>query len=190
MRRYLLFIIGLLAATPVLAQQKTIAASDTAYTTTLKEIDVKARYKNDTERYRYNQEKFYVTTVMPYVNAATKVFNEISLKTQDPGVSRKERKQFISEREDEMRTQFEDKVKDLNITQGRLLVKLIARQTNVNIYSILREFRNPLMAIKWQTWARLNGMDLDRKYDPAAEPVLENIMYDLGYPLPASYAAN
>jgi hypothetical protein len=156
----------------------------------LKEVKVTARWKNDTERYHYNQMKYYVTTILPYLNAATKLFIDINNKLEQPDLKRRERKTFIREKEDEMRTGFEDKVRDLNTTQGVLLVKLIARQTNVNIYQMLSDFKNPLVAIKWQAWARLNGMNLDKKYEPAEEPDLENIMDELGYPLPVSYVIN
>jgi len=191
MRTYLLLTFSLLAIMQCRAQDKTPPVSDTVYAIApLKEVDVKARWKNDTERYHYNQMKFYVTTILPYLNASTRLFNDVNAKVSDPNLSRRDKRQYINTREDEMRSQFEDKVKQLNVTQGKLLVKLIARQTNVNIYSILQEFKNPFTAIKWQTWARFNGMNLDRKYDPNEEPDLENIMEELGYPLPPSYTAN
>lgn len=158
---------------------------DTIYM--LPEVKVTAQFLNDTDRYRYNQMKFYVTTILPYLDAATKVFKEINAKVNEEGVSRKERKQFVHSREEEMRSSFEEKVKQLNVTQGTLLVKLIARQTEVNLYNILHEFKNPLTAVKWQAWARLNGMNLDRKYQPDEEKDLENIMEELGYPLPVGY---
>ena len=164
--------------------------NDTAYSVQLKPVTVKAKWLNDADRYRYNQMKFYVTTILPYLNAATKLFTDINAKANEPGVSRKERRKYINAKEDEMRSQFEDKIKDLNVTQGVLLVKLIARQTNMNIYNMLTEFKNPMIAVKWQLWARVNGMNLDKKYDPSREPDLENIMYELGYPLPDSYALN
>ncbi|HTM66789.1 MAG TPA: DUF4294 domain-containing protein, partial [Flavipsychrobacter sp.] len=86
-----------------------------------------------------------------------------------------------------LRVQFEDKVKTLNETQGVLLIKLIARQTGVNIYSILQEFKNPLTAIKWQAWARMNGFNLNKKYNPKEEVLLEQVMLSLGYDLPDFY---
>jgi len=153
----------------------------------LPEIKVKAKWLNDTDRYHYNQMKFYVTTILPYLDAATKLFKDVNAKAEQPGVSRKERRNYINSREEEMRVQFEDKIKTLNVTQGALLVKLISRQTELNLYKLLQEFKNPLVAIKWQTWARFNGMNLDRKYHPEEEQDLENIMDELGYPLPASY---
>ncbi len=162
-------------------------AVDTVYM--LPEARVIGQYANDTDRYRYNQMKYYVTTILPYLDASTKLFKEVNAKVNEPGVSKRERKQYINMREDEMRKTFEEKVKQLNVTQGTLLVKLISRQTELNLYKILQEFKNPLTAIKWQTWARFNGMNLDRKYHPEEEKDLENIMYELGYPLPAGYAA-
>lgn len=163
---------------------------DTLYAGQLQEVSIKSRWTNDTERYHYNQKKFYVKTVLPYVNAATALFKEINAKEEDPAVSRHELKKFIAEKQSEMKNQFEDKVKSLNVTQGALLVKLIARQTNLNIYKIVGEVKNPLTAVKWQSWALVNGMNLNRKYHPEEEVDLENIMYELGYPLPQSYAAN
>lgn len=163
-------------------------SNDTAYCVQLKEVRVKAKWLNDTDRYHYNQMKYYVTTVMPYVNAATKLFNEINDKIQSDDPGKREKRKFINGKEDELRNTFEDKVKSLNVTQGVLLVKLIARQTNTNIYAILREFKNPLTAVKWQGWALMHGMNLDKKYNPDDEPTLESIMDELGYPLPTGYA--
>lgn len=154
----------------------------------LKEVKVIAPWKNDTERYHYNQMKYYVTTILPYLNAATKLFTEINDKFEGAELTRKERKAFISSKEDDVRTQFEENIRSLNITQGVLLIKLIGRQTGVNIYKMLSEFKNPLAAIKWQAWGSLNGINLNRKYDPADEPELENIMEELGYPLPSLQA--
>jgi len=159
--------------------------SDSAFM--LPEAKVTAQWLNDTDRYHYNQMKFYVTTILPYLDASTQLFKDVNAKVNEEGVSKKERRKYVNSREDEMRTKFEDKIKQLNVTQGTLLVKLICRQTELNLYKILKEFKNPLTAVKWQTWARLNGLNLDRRYNPKEEKDLENIMDELGYPLPGGY---
>jgi hypothetical protein len=161
---------------------------DTVLMVRLKEVQVtdSRKWKNDTARYRFNQMRYYVETILPYLNAATKVFKEID-EAVSSDVSRKERKRLVGAKEDELRVQFEDKVKALNETQGVLLIKLIGRQTGVNIYSILQEFKNPLTAIKWQAWARMNGFNLNKKYDPKDEVLLEQVMLSLGYDLPDFY---
>lgn len=184
MRGLLVFIVATFFVFSARAQSNT----DTLYVGQLKEVSIKARWKNDTERYRYNQMKYYVTTVLPYVEASTRLFNEVSIKGQDPAMDRREYRQFIALKQEEMKRQFEDKIKLLNVTQGALLVKLIARQTHLNIYKMVTEMKNPVVAMKWQSWALLHGMNLDKRYHPEDEPMLENIMYELGYPLPESYA--
>lgn len=174
----------------VQAQEKQPVTYDTMFTATLPQVDItdERKWANDTLRYRYNQMRYYVISILPYLNAATKLFNEINTKFEAPGLSHKDKKRFVSAKEDEMRTKFEDKVKDLNVTQGILLIKLIARQTGLNIYKIIGDFKNPFEAIKWQTWAKLNGHNLNQLYDPTKEPNLEHIMQGLGYPLPAFYS--
>lgn len=163
--------------------------NDSVIMVKLAEVDITSerKWENDTARYRYNQMKHYVKIVMPYVIAGTKLFNELDAKINDPNVSKRERKAFVNTKEDELRTQFENEVNKLNETQGVLLVKLIARQTGVNIYSMLDEFKNPFTAMKWQAWARLHGFNLNKQYEPNGEPMLEHIMESLGYPLPAVY---
>ncbi len=191
MTKSLLIALSIFLAASCTAQGVTdTLKTDTAYHVQMNTIKVTAKWRSEADRYHYNQMKFHVTTILPYLNAATKLFIDINAQANEPGISKKERRKYLYDKEEEMRTQFEDKIKDLNVTQGVLLVKLIARQTNYNIYNMLTKFKNPMLAMKWQLWARLNGLNLNKAYDPSSEPDLENIMLELGYPLPDSYAEN
>jgi len=180
--------ISALVPATAMAQPPLQPAADTLHVQ-MKEMQVRARWANDTDRYRYNQTKYYITTILPYLNAATKAFNDLSTAEANDGNTRRDRRKIENSEEDELRTQFGDKIRQLNITQGKLLVTLIARQTGGNIYQMLYRYKNVFTALKWQSWARVNGMNLDKKYDPDSEPMLEQIMYELGYPLPLCYAA-
>lgn len=150
-------------------------------------ITAERAWANDTVQYRYNQMKYYVTTVMPYVNEAVALQQELEAKIAGEQLSRKERKQLVKKREEALKARYEDEVKKLNETQGVLMIKLIARQTGVNIYDMLSEYKNPLAATKWLGWARLHGFNINKRYDPDKEPILENIMESLDYPLPSFY---
>lgn len=149
-------------------------------------VSAEREWANDTVRYRYNQMKYYVTTVLPYVNEAVQLHKELEAKTAE-GLGRKERKVFVHQREEALRQKFDAEVKALNETQGILMVKLIARQTGVNIHDMLKEYKNRFEATKWLAWGRLNGFNLGRRYNPDNEIMLENIMEELGYPLPCFY---
>ncbi|MFN4247454.1 MAG: DUF4294 domain-containing protein [Flavipsychrobacter sp.] len=150
-------------------------------------VDAKRNWDNDTVRYKYNQMRYYVTTILPYLDAATAMMNELNRKEHDPNISRRERKDFVNRKEEEIRQRFENEISKLNETQGVLLVKLIARQSGENIYGKMEEYKNTFYAMKWQAWARFHGFNLNKKYDPYEEPMLEHIMQSLGYELPAKY---
>lgn len=162
---------------------------DTQLRYRMREVEIrdKRTWQNDTVRYRYNQMKYYVTTVLPYVNEAVILQKELDEKTATEGLSRKERRNFVRSKEALLKQRFDAEVKALNETQGVLMIKLIGRQTGVNIYDILQEYKNTWAATKWQTWALMNGFNLKKKYNPDDNIMLENIMEELDYPLPPFY---
>lgn len=136
-------------------------------------------FANDTDLYRYNQLKHYIGTVMPYVNTAVKLFTEINEVTLS--MNRINKKKYIKSREREIRESFEDKLKTLNITQGRLLVKIINRQLTINCFDIIRELKNPVSAAYYQTWAVLNGINLNENYKPENNKDIERILKGMGH---------
>ncbi len=176
----ILFIFSTMAAT---AQKDTVLQFRLPTVT----VDAKRNWENDTIQYKYNQMKYYVTTILPYLNAATAMMDELNAKENNPNISKRERKDFVNRKEEEIRQRFENEISQLNETQGVLLVKLVARQSGENIYAKLEEYKNTFYALKWQTWARFHGFNLNRRYDPYEEPMLEHIMQSLGYELPAKY---
>lgn len=182
--RHISLLTGILALSLVCSAQN----KETNLVVTMDTLLVKANreWANDTVRYKYNQMKYYVTTVLPYVKEAVLLHDELEGKEMS-GSTRKERRAFVHEREDELRRKFDTEIKALNETQGVLMVKLIARQTGVNIYDMLKEYKNGFEATKWLAWGKLHGFNLGRKYNPDNEIMLENIMEELGYPLPAYY---
>jgi hypothetical protein len=136
-------------------------------------------FANDTDLYHYNQLKLYIKTVLPYVNASVKLFGEIN--NESAGMNKRNRKKYIKTREKEIKENFEDKLVALNITQGRLLVKLINRQLLINCYDIVKELKNPVTAAYYQTWAKLNGINLNENYKAENNKDIERVMRSLGY---------
>ena len=68
--------------------------------------------------------------------------------------------------------EFEEELRSLTITQGRLLIKLIDRETGHTSFELVRELRGSFPAFFWQTIARLFGSNLKTKFDPAGEDEL------------------
>ena len=104
----------------------------------------------------------YVT--YPYAKAASRIMNEINAKLV--GVTdRKQRKAIIKAREKELRKEFTDKLTNLSIYQGKVLMKLIYRETGNNCYEIIDEYKGSFTAALYQTIAVVVGTNLKQNYD-------------------------
>jgi hypothetical protein len=147
----------------------------------LNEITAVASYKfgDDTARYRFNQMKYYMKTVYPYAMKAVALFDDIDTKIQN--MDGAEKRKYIKSREAEIKREFEDKMRTLNSTQGKYLVRMINRNANRTCYDIVSYLHNPLKAAGWQTWARMNGMDLNEQYKAEHYKQFERVMLQLEY---------
>ena len=105
----------------------------------------------------------YVT--YPYAMAASKIMNEINVKLEHVE-SKKERRKIIHSREKELKKEFTDKLTQLSVYQGKVLMKLINRQTGNNCYEIIEEYKGFMTAAFWQGVAFVFGSSLKQSYDP------------------------
>lgn len=104
----------------------------------------------------------YVT--YPYARVAGSTINDINAKMT--GVTgKKERKAYINTREKELRKQFEEPLKNLSVYQGKILMKLINRQTGNNCYEIIKEYKGGFNARFYQTVAWFVGGNLKQDWD-------------------------
>ncbi len=190
-KKHLLLAFAVLAAGYQASAQADSSRPGTIRNYTGKEVDYAVKldetlvkdsrtFANDTARYRFNQTKYYVTTIWPYVLDAVAIVNEVDYKLNVENLSGKKRREYINGKEDIVKEKIDDRIKALNSTQGELLIKLINRQTGKNCYSILREFKNPVTATMWQGWARVHGFNLNESYNPDKEVLLESVMRSLG----------
>lgn len=81
----------------------------------------------------------------------------------------RQKKRFIKDTEKELKEQFEQDLKKLTVTQGRILIKLIDRETGNTSYALVKELRGSLQAFFWQGLARLFGENLKSEYDATGE---------------------
>ena len=79
--------------------------------------------------------------------------------------SRKEQKAYIKRVYDEIREEYTPILKRMTRTQGRVLIKLIDRETEYTAYEILKEFRGGFVAGFWQGVSRVFGHNLNNEYD-------------------------
>jgi len=106
----------------------------------------------------------YVT--YPYAITASKVMNDINAQLVNV-TDKKKRKAIIQSREKELKKEFADKLTQLSVYQGKVLMKLIYRQTGNNCYEIIEDYKGKFDASFWQTIALIFGSNLRQAYDPA-----------------------
>jgi hypothetical protein len=78
----------------------------------------------------------------------------------------KARKDFTEKCEKELTAQFAEDMKNLTATQGRILFKLMDRETGSTTYQIIKERRGSFSAFMWQGVAVVFGNNLKSDYDP------------------------
>lgn len=127
----------------------------------------------------WNRLRNAVYVTYPYAKAASKTINEINARlanVKDEG----QRKAIIHSKEKELRQQFGDKVTQLSIYQGKVLMKLIRRETGDNCYEIIKEYKGGFNAGFWQSVAYIFGSSLKQNYDANNEDkVMEAIVKDV-----------
>ena len=121
----------------------------------------------------------YVT--YPYARIAGATINDINANLANVS-SKKERKSYIKSREKELKKQFSDPLSNLSVYQGKILMKLINRQTGNNCYEIIKEYKGGLNARFYQTVAFFVGGNLKQDWNIVKNKTdrdIENIVKEI-----------
>jgi Domain of unknown function (DUF4294) len=110
----------------------------------------------------------YVT--YPYARQAGVVMKDVMVHLQNVK-GKSERKKYIKSREKELRAAFTDKVTDLSVYQGKVLMKLINRQTGEDCYEIVKEMKGGFTARFYQTLMFFVGSDLKQEWNPTENKI-------------------
>jgi hypothetical protein len=162
-----------------------IYGGDTVFMSTIAEVSVTSGRKTRSEQRdmrKYRKLVYNVKKVYPYAKIAGQKFREIDA-TMATLETDRERRQYINQVEAEIKGRYEEELKNLTITQGRILIKLIDRETGHTSYDLVRQLQGNFQAFLWQTLARLFGSNLKMTFDEAGEDMLINdivIMIDKG----------
>jgi hypothetical protein len=132
----------------------------------------------------YNRLRNAVYVTYPYARTAGLVINDVKYHLKDVN-SKKDRKNYIKTREAELKKQFSDPLSNLSVYQGKVLMKLINRETGNDCYDIIKEYRGGMNARMYQTVAFFFGSSLKQDFDAKNNPVdrqIESIVQEInGY---------
>jgi benzoyl-CoA reductase/2-hydroxyglutaryl-CoA dehydratase subunit BcrC/BadD/HgdB len=128
----------------------------------------------------YNRLRNAVYATYGYARTAGYTLNDVAANLA--GKSKSQRKAYIKSREKELKKEFSDPLTNLTVYQGKVLMKLISRQTGNNCYEIVKEHRGSLNARMYQTVAFFFGGNLRQDYDHINDNTdrqIENIVKEI-----------
>jgi len=142
----------------------------------IKEVTVVGRQKGNARKVqsqlrKYDRLVYNLKRAYPYaliVRARLEMANEDLAGIPEE----KDRRKYIKDLEKDVFAEYEDDMRRMTITQGRLLIKLIDRETQNTSYELIRQYRGGLSAAFWQGVARIFGTNLKEEYDPYGEDAL------------------
>jgi IS30 family transposase len=126
------------------------------------------------ERLVYNLKKVY-----PYAVVVRKRLSTVDAEMANM-TTEKERREYLRKVEKDVFAHYEGDIREMTITQGRLLIKLIDRETRNTSYVLIKDYRGSFAAAFWQGIARIFGTNLKEEYDPYGEDaIIESILNEI-----------
>jgi hypothetical protein len=150
-----------------------IIGNDTIIHRDIREVRVYPRknFKNPQMEKQYNRLIQRVKKVYPYAVTANQLLQKYEPEYRNLKTDR-ERRKLMKKIEDELLVRYKNELKKMSIADGRVLIKLIDRETGRTSYSIIKEFRGSFAAAFWQGIARIFRNNLKDEYDPYGEDAL------------------
>ncbi len=138
----------------------------------------------DKRHFNSNKEKRYyywyfkkVHKAYPFARIASDTLVEIN--EQLEGIkSKRKRKRKIKNIQEYMEGEFSDQLKKLTKTEGRILIKLVHRQTGETMYELIKEYRSGWKAFWYNSTANMFRLSLKKEYNPSEE-ALDFIVEDI-----------
>ena len=155
-----------------------IQGKDTIITVRVKEIWVfpERKFSSKREQRYYSRYVAKVKKVYPLAVEA-----RVLIQKYEPQYyalnSQRERRKLMKKLEEELLDQHKEELKKWSISYGKILLKLIDRETERTAYTLIKDFRGDVSAVFWQGIARLFKNNLKDEYSPADEDkLLEEIV--------------
>ncbi len=138
-----------------------------------RQAEVRRQWENF-QRLRRN-----VYLVYPLAKEAARIVREVDAERARLGAKNRDYKAYQKRLKKELFAQYEPILREMTVTQGIILIKLIHRETGLDAYSLLKDYLGGIQARFWQTIAQLYGSDLKLTYDPEREPLIEAVIQEI-----------
>lgn len=168
-------------STPTIITRGVVVDGDTLPHVNIPEIKCWARLRFKTRRAqeRYTRLVRNVRKTLPYARIAAQRLALIQ-DSLDHIKTEKAKEAYLKTAEKQLFNEFEKPLKHLSVSQGRILIKLIDRETGNTSYELIKALRGRFSAFLWQGVARLFGSSLKSEYDAERDDkAIEQIIHSI-----------
>ncbi|MBE6273784.1 MAG: DUF4294 domain-containing protein [Bacteroides sp.] len=129
------------------------------------------KFKNKRQRQQYTRLVRNVKKTLPIAKEVNRAIIETYefLQTLPDEKSRQKHLQAV---EKSVKEQYTPRMKKLTFSQGKLLIKLINRETDSSSYELVKAFLGPFKAGFYQAFAAIFGASLKKEYHPEGEDAM------------------
>ena len=142
---------------------------DTVFMETLDPVWIfpKGRRMKDNDWRKYYKLVYNFNKVYPYALVGRKMMAQVDSTIAADVSRRSERNRYINDVEKELFRLFEKDIRNMTITQGLVLMRLVDRECGLSAYDIIKTYESGLAASFWQLVARIFSQNLKTRYDPS-----------------------
>ena len=122
-------------------------------------------FENERQRMEYNRLVYNVKKVLPIAKEVNKIIIETYEYLQTLP-DKKARDEHMKRVEADIKREYTPRMKKLTYAQGKLLIKLVYRETSSSSYQLIQAFLGPIRAGFYQAFAWFFGASLKKEYQP------------------------
>jgi len=156
-----------------------IANGDTMVLASIEDVSVTSprTFANEEDYRKYRKYKYYAAKVYPYAADAIRIFRKMEYATKN--MKKRKRKKYIKQLSEQLKVEFEQPLMKLSKTQGKIMVKMIERELDKPMHSLIRELQGRFKAMYWNQTSKLYGYRLKSGYKVGENPILDAVLQDL-----------
>ncbi len=160
-----------------------ISDGDTLILADLDDVSITSlrKFDSDADYRKYLKFRRYAAKVFPYAKEAIRIFREVEYASEH--LSKKEKKKKIKQLEKELKAEFEEPLKKLTKLQGKIMMKMIEKETGHTMYNLMKSLRGRFTAFYWNQFSKLYSYDLKEGYQEGKYEILDAVLqdFDLSY---------
>ena len=160
-----------------------ISEGDTLILADLDDVSITSfrKFETDADYRKYQKFRRYAALVFPYAKEGIRIFREVEYASLH--LSKRERKKRIKELEKELKAEFEQPLSKLTKLQGKILIKMIEKETDESMYNLMKQVKGRFTAFYWNQFSKLYSYDLKEGYQLGKYDILDAVLqdFDLSY---------